>query len=37
MHKEILMSGDKTSYMWHEILTKENILEWIEKYIVNEK
>lgn len=27
----------KTSYMWHEILTKEIILEWIEKYIVNEK
>ena len=26
----------KTSYMWNEILTKDNILEWIENYFVNE-
>lgn len=26
----------KTSYMWHEILTKDNILEWLENYIINE-
>lgn len=26
----------KTSYMWKEILTKENILEWVENYLVNE-
>lgn len=26
----------KTSYMWTEILTKENILEWVEKYLINE-
>lgn len=26
----------KTSYMWKEVLTKENILEWIEKYLINE-
>lgn len=27
----------KTSYMWNSILTKDNILEWLENYIVNEK
>lgn len=27
----------KTSYMWREILTKDNILEWLENYLVNEK
>lgn len=27
----------KTSYMWNEILTKDNILEWVENYFVNEK
>lgn len=26
----------KTSYMWNEILTKENILEWISNYIIHE-
>ena len=26
----------KTSYMWNEILTKDNILEWVENYFVNE-
>ncbi len=26
----------KTSYMWKDVLTKDNILEWIEKYIINE-
>lgn len=26
----------KTSYMWREILTKDNILEWLENYFVNE-
>ena len=27
----------KTSYMWREILTKNNILDWLENYLVNEK
>ena len=27
----------KTSYMWDEILTKDNILEWLENYIVNDR
>lgn len=26
----------KTSYMWTEILTKDNVLEWVENYFVNE-
>lgn len=31
------VSGDvKTSYMWKEILTKDNILEWLGEYIVLE-
>jgi type I restriction enzyme R subunit len=27
----------KTSYMWNEILTKDNIIEWLSSYIVDEK
>lgn len=27
----------KTSYMWDEILTKDNIIEWISNYFVDEK
>lgn len=26
----------KTSYMWTEVLKKDNILEWVENYLVNE-
>jgi len=32
-----VMDDIKTSYMWREILTKDNILEWLENYLVNEK
>lgn len=27
----------RTSYMWKEILTKDNILQWLEEYIILEK
>lgn len=26
----------RTAYMWQEVLTRENVLDWIENYIVNE-
>ena len=29
-------NGIKTSYMWNEILTKDNILEWLGEYIILE-
>jgi type I restriction enzyme R subunit len=38
MHKgnPDLQDDFKTSYMWTDILTKDNILEWVENYFVNE-
>ena len=38
MHKgNPLVENDiKTSYMWNEILLKDNILEWLENYLINE-
>ncbi len=29
-------NGIKTSYMWNEILTKDNILEWLGEYVILE-